>query len=161
MSDDKKLNPEIKEIEYGKKEIKKLTLYPLSVGDQFTITDIINKIFMGFAEVQSKGKMTEVTSIGLVLEAIKENIYKIIMLVADVSEDKAKEIISNLTNSQLLDIVEIIWEVNFEPAIKKGRTLFEKGKSMFNSERLSPSSSNFTPNTDLKVSTDKPIDKGE
>lgn len=161
MSDDKKLNPEIKEIEYGKKEIKKLTLYPLSVGDQFTITDIINKIFMGFAEVQSKGRMTEVTSIGLVLEAIKENIYKIIMLVADVSEDKAKEIISNLTNSQLLDIVEIIWEVNFEPAIKKGRTLFEKGKSMFNSERLSPSSSNFTPNTDLKVSTDKPIDKGE
>jgi hypothetical protein len=154
MNEINPLNPDIREIQYGKKEMKTLTLYPLSIGDQFKVTDIITKVVQDLVAGQQKGLLSDFAFMTSVMGALEENLAKILTLIADISEDEAKKVIADLTNSQLMDIVEMVWEVDFEPALKKGKNLFERGKKVFDSKRLSPDSSSPTPSTDLKIFTE-------
>lgn len=73
---------------------------------------------------------------------------------ADASDEECEDIVNNMTNIQLMDVIEVVWSVNFEPAIKKGKSLFEKGKSIFNSPNSSPDSSDSTLSTGSRISTE-------
>lgn len=149
MNDDtKRINPDVHEIDYGKKELKKLVLYPLSVGDQFTVTDIITNIAKELVQAQQLGNMNDYTFMVTLMGVLKTNINKVLSLIACITEEESNDIIHDLTNSQLLDIVDIVWSVNFEPALKKGQSLLERGRSVFGSSPSSPSSSSSTLNTD-------------
>jgi len=161
MSDEKRLNPDIKEVEYGKKELKNLTIYPLSLGDQFKVTDMITKVIQEIADSQKAGQVSDYAVIDVAMTAIKENIGKILSLIADIPKDKIDKIIYDLTNTQLVELVDVVWSVNFEPALKKGKSLFEKGRSVFGSKSLSQSSSSVIPSTDSKMSIEKVTDKEE
>jgi len=161
MSDEKRLNPDIKEVEYGKKELKTLTIYPLSLGDQFKVTDMITKVIQEIADSQKLGQTSDYAVIDVAMTAIKDNIGKILSLIADLPKDKIDKIIYDLTNTQLVDLVDVVWSVNFEPALKKGKSLFEKGRSVFGSKSLSQSSSSVTPSTDSKMSIAKVTKKEE
>ncbi|MFA5397738.1 MAG: hypothetical protein WC346_17145 [Methanogenium sp.] len=155
MEDEKALNPDVREMTYGKKVLKKITLYPLSIGDQFKVTNIITEVIQKLVEGGSSGKLSDFVFMVAVMESLETNLGKILELVADIPEDEAKEVISELTNSQLMDIVDSIWTVDYEPALKKGKGLYEKSRKVFDSGRPSPSSSNAIPNTDSKMSTEK------
>jgi hypothetical protein len=161
MSDEKRLNPDIKEVEYGKKELKTLIIYPLSLGDQFKVTDMITKVIQEIADSQKAGQVSDYAVVDVAVTSIKENIGKILSLIADLPKDKIDKIIYDLTNTQLMELVDIVWSVNFEPALKKGKSLFEKGRSVFGSKSLSQSSSSVIPNTDSKMSIEKVTDKEE
>jgi len=153
MSD--QLNPDIKEIIYGKRDLKKITIYPLSIGDQFKVTDLITDLVRKLVEAQKQGVENEYALITAAIKVLEENITKILTLITDSSEEECIELVNNLTNSQLMDIVDIVWTVNFEPAIKKGKSLFEKGKSLFNLKNSSPDSSDSTLSTGSMTSTEK------
>jgi hypothetical protein len=153
MSD--QLNPDIKEIIYGKRDLKKITIYPLSIGDQFKVTDLITDLVRKLVEAQKQGVENEYALITAAIKVLEENITKILTLITDSSEEECIDLVNNLTNSQLMDIVDIVWTVNFEPAIKKGKSLFEKGKSLFNLKNSSPDSSDSTLSTGSMTSTEK------
>jgi len=158
MSEDTRLlNPDITEISYGKKEIKSLTIYPLSVGDQFKVTNMVTEVIQRLVAAQKANNLTDIAFATAMMAALENNLGTVLSLVASIPEDESKEIISELTNKQLLEIVDVIWTVNYEPALKKGQSLLERAKSVFNSGKSSPSSSNATPNTDSKTSTGKAI----
>jgi hypothetical protein len=159
MTDEKRLNPDIRVITYGKKEMKDLTLYPLSIGDQFKVTDMITMVVQQLVSGTREGQLNDLVFMTAVMQALETNLGKILSLIADIPEDESKEIVNTLTNTQLLDIVESVWAVDYEPALKKGKNLFERGKSVFGSRRLSQSSSSASPSTDLKTSTEKAIEK--
>jgi hypothetical protein len=159
MSDDKKMNPDITDITYGKKELKILVIYPLSIGDQFKVTNMITEIVKNL--VENKGTAGDYAFMTAIMNALEKNLSKILSLVADISEEESKDIVDSLTNIQLMDIVETIWTVNYEPALKKGQDLFERGRQLFALKRSSPSSSSSTPSTDLKTSIEKPIEQAE
>jgi hypothetical protein len=159
MIDEKRLNPDIRIITYGKKELKELTLYPLSIGDQFKATDMITSVVQQLVSGQREGQLNDLFFMTAIMQALESNLGKILTLIADIPEDESKEIINTLTNTQLLDIVESVWAVDYEPALKKGKNLFERGKSVFGSRRSSPSSSSASPSIDLKTSTEKAIEK--
>jgi hypothetical protein len=161
MTDEKRLNPDIRVITYGKKELKELTLYPLSIGDQFKVTDMITSVVQQLVSGSREGQLNDLVFMTAVMQALETNLGKILSLIADIPEDESKEIVNTLTNTQLLDIVESVWAVDYEPALKKGKNLFERGKSVFGSRRLSQSSSSASPSTDLKTSTEKAIEKVE
>jgi hypothetical protein len=161
MDESKQLNPSITEIVYGKKELKKLTLYPLSVGDQFTVTNMVTEIVQTLVTAQKANQQTDIVFVATIIAALENNLGKILSLVATIPEDESKLIISDLTNTQLAETVDVVWSVNYEPALKKGKKLLERAKSMFSSSESSPSSSDFTPNTDSKTSTEKVINTGE
>jgi hypothetical protein len=153
------LNPDITEIVYGKRLLKKLTIYPLSIGDQFKVTDLITELVNKLVTMQKSGKTSEYALLTSAIEILQENINKIFVLVTDVPAEESEAIINDMTNTQLVDLVDIIWSVNFEPALKKGKSLFEKGKSMFNSKNSLQDSSNPIPSTGSMTSTESLIDK--
>lgn len=155
MNDEKRLNPDIRTIVYGKKELKELTLYPLSIGDQFKVTDMITSVVQNLVAGARDGQLADIVFMTAVMNALETNLGKILTLISDTSEEESKEVIDTMTNTQFLDIIESVWAVDYEPALKKGKNLFERGKSVFGSKRLSPSSSNASPNTDLKTFTEK------
>jgi hypothetical protein len=155
MTDAKRINPDIRNITYGKKELKELTLYPLSIGDQFKVTDIITSVVQKLVAGTKENQLNDFVFMSAIINALEDNLGKVLILIADIPEDEVKNILQDTTNSQLMDIVESVWEVDFEPALKKGKNLFERGKSVFDLKRSSPSSSNVTHNTDLKTSTEK------
>lgn len=161
MEDEKDLNPDIREIKYGKKVLKRLTLYPLSIGDQFKATNIITEIVQSLVEGRDSGNLSDFVFMTSVMKVLENNLGRILELVADIPEDEAKKIVSELTNSQLMEIVESVWSVDYEPALKKGRGLYERGKKVFNSERPLPSSSSSTPSTGLRMSSDGPTEPGD
>lgn len=160
-TDEKKLNPEIKEVLYGKKELKQLILYPLSISDQFKVTDMITEIVQQLVEGQKSGQTTDYAFMTAAISALQKNIDKVLSIVADISVEETTKIVDVLTNTQLVNIVDVIWTVNYEPALKKGKSLFERGKSVFASKKLSQISSSVIPNTDLKTSIEKPIKEEE
>lgn len=159
MEDEKALNPDITDFKYGKKEMKNLTLYPLSIGDQFKVTDMITEVVQNLVKGTREGQLNDFAFMTSVMDALEQNLGKVLSLIADITEEESLEVIDHLTNSQLVDIIEIIWAVNYEPALKKGKNLFERGKSVFDSKRSSPSSLEASPSTDLKISTEKATDK--
>ena len=153
------INPDIKEIIYGKKELKTLSIYPLSVGDQFTLTDIITEVAIQLIDAKNKGTQNDYSFMASVLEIIQEKIGKVLSLVADVSEEEAANIIKNLTNNQLMEIIDIVWTVNYEESLKKGQSLLEKGKSVFSSRKSLQDSSNGIHNIGSNTSTEEVSEK--
>jgi len=150
---EKLLNPDIRDITYGKKELKTLTLYPLSVGDQFKVTDIVTKVVQDLVRGQQEGKTGDFAFMTVVIEALEKNLGQVLTIVADISEKEAKAVISQLTNTQFANVVESIWVVDYEPMLKKGKSLLERGKSLFGSRKSLQDSSDTTLNTGSKTST--------
>lgn len=148
------LNPDIRIIRYGKKELTEVTIYPLSVRDQFKLVDLITSVVQDLASVQS-GNLNDLTFVSLVMKAVEENVTKILAICADIEESQADEIIGSMTNTQLADLVESIWNTDFEPMLKKGKSLFDRAKSMFSSRRSLPDSSNSTLNIGSNTSTEE------
>lgn len=125
-----KLNPQIKEIEIGVRELRSIKLYPLSVADQFDLTkkiaDSINEI-VGGDVLDFKG-LSEAEAVDRLREVISSNLDVILGYVCDKEEvPQMKE----LTNLQVSDIVLKIFEVNYEGLIKNFKSLFERGKALF------------------------------
>ncbi len=155
MTDAKRINPDIRNITYGKKELKELTLYPLSIGDQFKVTDVITSVVQKLVAGTKENQLDDFVFMSAIINALEDNLGKVLELIADISEDEVKNILQDITNSQLVDIVESVWSVDYEPALKKGKSLFERGKSVFDLKRSLQNSSSATHNTDLKTSTEK------
>ena len=158
MKDESKLlNPDIREITYGKKQLQKLTLYPLSVGDQFKVTDIVSGCIQKLIEGQKSGMLSDYLFMTTIMEMIEANIGKILVLISDITEEESKVVISQLTNTQLIEIIESIWLVDYEPMLKKGKSLFDRGRSVFNLKKSLPDSSNTFPSIGSKTSIEKDI----
>jgi len=148
------LNPDIRTLDYGKKEIKSLTIYPLSIKDQFYLTDFITKIIQELAAVQLTGS-NELVFAEKIIEAVEENLGQILSIVADISKEEAEKILESLTNTQLADLIESIWICDYEPMLKKGKSLFDRAKSVLGTKKSSQNSSNSTPSTGSNTSIEK------
>lgn len=123
------LNPDIRIVNYGVRELKEANIYPLSVSDQMKATDIISKVFVSFSSLE---EMEDMEVVSFAAKTIKENIEKVLALVMD--EGKVIPF-DDLTNNQLNNIVNIIFEVNYEGIIKNFKDLFGKMKTLLISER--------------------------
>ena len=119
------LNPRIRKIEVGIDELKEYTLYPLSMADEFRISDIISK---AATEFNSQETSTDVATVQLVIAVIKENIGTILKMIT--KEDNRPDL-AELDNVQFSELVDIIFEVNFENSIKNFQGLVTKIKNMF------------------------------
>lgn len=161
MDDAQRINPDVRKITYGKKELKELTLYPLSIGDQFKVTNIITEIVQTLVINSANQRVNDLAFMTAVIRALEKNIGEILVLIADISPEEAEEVVNSLTNTQFVALVESVWETDYEPALKKSKDLFERGKKMFGSRKSSPNFSNSIPNTDLKTFTEKATEREE
>ena len=135
MSDQNKLNqinPLHRTTTIGVRVAREITIYPLSVGEQLKLTDIITKLLRKYfytAEGSEKPRAEQMGDIELInelVEAIKENIGKIVEIVTD---ESSESVLDDMTNEQLIDFATIVYEMNFEVAKKKLKNLIQKMKS--------------------------------
>ncbi len=126
------LNPRIKTIELGTKELTSYTIYPLSMADEFKISEIISKVAKEAVSLED-----DVQMVNLALNTIKENIGSILEMTTK-KDNRPK--LDEIDNVQFSELVELIFEINFETSIKNFQSLVTKVKGMFQSTRPSQQS---------------------
>lgn len=157
-----KLNPKIRTIDYGKSEFKKLTLYPLSINDQFSVADLIGEVVSRLDEAQSGSDIATFTAF---VSVIQSNAQKVLEIVTDLDTPTVVEVMNQLTNDQFLEFIEAVWEANYEIPLKNGRSLFKKIQSQLqvpqptSLKRSLPTSSKDIPNTPSTISSVTVSDK--
>ena len=121
MSDTPKLNPSIRELEIGVEELVTIKVYPLSLGNQLKLTDLIKNLINEYLiRRQEFSGMTDAQFISDVLQIIEDNIKEVLKFI--VKEDP-EEVVNQITNIQTLELVKIVYMVNFEP-LKNVTSLF-------------------------------------
>lgn len=151
---DKRINPQVKDAEIGVRGLRDIKIYPLSMSDQFKMTDLITQAISGFFAAQEAA--TDVAFVAFVVNLIKDNFTKILNMVTDESGEK---LIEDLTNNQAAIIVEIIYDENFGSVVKNSESLIGKIKNLFPSMGQSPQSAKPMGGTGSKISSKKPIKK--
>lgn len=135
------LNPKIRTIKIGKKSLEEIEVYPLSIADQFKLSDILGETFQFVAtSANSKG---DIQFVGFIIGVIQRNLGRILEL--STSEKPAGEswwnkiarffrgrpephILSKTTNDQAFEIAQAIYEMNYAEILKKVNSL-RKGES--------------------------------
>ena len=147
---DKRINPQVKDAEIGVRDLREIKIYPLSMSDQFKMTDLITQAISGFFTAQEAA--TDIAFVAFGVSLIKENFTKILDMVTDESGEK---LVDDITNGQAAAIVEIIYDENFGTVIKNSESLIGKIKNLFPSMGPSPQSVKPTEDTGLKISLKK------
>ena len=119
VPDIKRLNPDIKEVRVGVRRLRTIKVYPLSASDQFELSDIITEAIKTF--MASEGEM-DIAFVSVMVKLVSENIGKILEFVTD-EKDRGDNILKDLTNNQVIEIAEIIYEVNYAALQKKVTSL--------------------------------------
>jgi|GEM_PF-1316128 len=156
------LNPQVTTVDIGVRNLRKITLYPLSVGDQLKMTNIIANKVVGFLSAKEGGD--DVAMAGFFINMINENISKFLALATCEKPNdkdkypKAEKLLDDITNLQVSTIALELYRVNFEESSKNFVDLFKKVKGLFQLERSLPQSVKDTI-TDLSISLDEPLKK--
>ena len=149
-NEEKKLNPQITDVEIGVRNLRKITVYPLSMSDQLKLTDLITK---SVTEQLAKADGGELSLVSFIIKMIQENIGKIITMVTD--EDA--KVLEEISNSQAVEIADILFDVNYGTVAKNFKSLSEKLTGLFQPGRPSPQSVNVT-DTASGTSTESPTE---
>lgn len=124
------VNPEIKEVMVGIRELKPIKIYPLSAKDQF---DLSNKLIHVLNEMGTElgvDNLSNEVALAFFQKVISENLELILEYVVDENERPAFD---QLTNNQLYNIAEVIFTVNYEGFLKNSLQLVQRAKKLFSS----------------------------
>jgi hypothetical protein len=146
-----KLNPQIVDIEIGIREMRKITVYPLSMRDQLKLTDMITTAVNEQLQQSGGGDLPLMT---FIIRLIQDNIGQLITMVTDEKED----VLDDMSNMQAVEVANVLFDVNYGAVSKNFKSLSEKVKGMFQSERPLPQSASDM-DTDLTTSTESPTEK--
>ena len=133
-----RLNPQIKDVEIGIRNLRSIKIYPLSVSDQLTATNLVTsalQVFMTNKDV----KNNDLLFVAFMLEQIRTNASEILKMVLDETESP-EAVLKEMSNEQMMVIVRAIYEVNYESLSKNVKSLLEKTKKESVSERQSQQS---------------------
>lgn len=148
-------------IKIGKRGEITIEILPLSISDQKELGELAQALLRGLVAVNEKEETTEVSFLSNLFSAISENIPSFLDRITEWKGDRP--LIDHITNPQLHRIVEIVYAQNYEPIIKKGQGLFKilgviaghLPQMTLLLERSSQPSSDTTPSSDLKISSDE------
>ena len=124
---EKSLNPDIKEIQVGIRELRNVYIYPLSISDQLKLTKQVKSVIEDISTNWDFNNMTNEQALDFLNEVITENLSKILEFV---TEEQERPSFEELTNNQFVQIVNIVFEVNYEGLIKNFQNLFKKFKGL-------------------------------
>ena len=148
----KNLNPQITKIDIGKRNLRSITLYPMSLADEELFGDVIQKALQKYFEQEVGGEEGLIEFVDFMLKLIKDNIIKILGFITE-KEEKPKKIFNEMTNLQLTELANKIYKINFEEPSKNVEGLLGTIKRMFLSRRLLQPSLSDTDNTTSATST--------
>ena len=154
MEELRQLNPEIKEVIIGKKHLRVIQIYPLSMGDQVKFVSLVSSVIQ---DLVAKKDRSELEFAQCIVEAIKDNIAKILEFVTE----EGAILLDEITNNQAVQIAEFVYEMNFESVQKKTKGLLTKVLKLFQLQKLSLESSEVIPNTESTISSESVLEMGD
>ena len=119
-----KLNPQISTVEVGIKKLREVTIYPLSMADQFKLTDILVEVFNEFSTFDELG-LDDSATIEKGIKIIKENLIQIIDIITDENETISFD---ELTNTQFSELAVLLYDMNYEGALGNLKSLIGRVK---------------------------------
>jgi hypothetical protein len=153
MTTESNLNPQVKKIKIGKKELRDITIYPLSMTDQFKMTEVIQSALEAMEGITLTSDAQVIT---VIIETIKANLGEMLEYITDPAEEAVS--FDEITNDQFYDIVDTVYKVNYEGAVKNFSDLFERVMSLLPSKRSVPTSVSDT-DIDSSTATDSALEK--
>lgn len=148
------LNPQIRSLEIGVRDLRTITIYPLSFRDQMKLKDLIfdglAKLSSVFAEAQA-AKDDDLSAIELIqeiavfaIEFIEKNIDAFIRLVVlDEAQTEENDTLSDMTVNQVIQLAELVYEVNYDFLSKTIQKLMGKVNKVVPKTTTSPSTLSF------------------
>ena len=151
------LNPDIQEAVVGIRKLRKIKIYPMSVIDQFKVTDLFTETLGLF--LANKG-VTDAQLLALLISVLKDNLPKVLNFVIDEEED-VTQLLSEMTNNQFIDIANILYKMNYEIISKNVLSLLKKlPQTQKESPLVRPfPQSAVSMGTNLRTSSENPGDK--
>ena len=158
------LNPQIRDVDIGIKNLRKIKIYPMSMHDEAKfiklVEEILNSYFTQLGEgEESLSKENLMPLIIAIKNVIGNNIQELIAIVTDVEEIDPKEFFKNTTNTQMSEIVNHIVRDNFEEPSKNFLSLANDFKSLFQFTRQLPESLSDTDNMISPTSIEELLEK--
>lgn len=158
--DSTQLNPQIATTTIGRRNLRKIKIFPMSVGDQLSMTGIIAQVISALDTTSE-----DYETVGAVLLLIQEHIPTILEYIIDTDSENSEELLKDITNDQLVDIAQIVYEQNYASLAKKLKSLFEMVQDKMNllpspSKRQSQPSVKST-DTDSKTSIENDSEKAD
>jgi len=126
MSKESSLNPEIREVYVGVRHLRKVHIYPLSISDQEQLTNLIVTFADKFQNVDWN-KIANDEALEVLKKIITDNLNKILEFVTD---DDERPKLDEMTNNQFYEIINAIFEVNYEGLVKNMKDLFSRMKNL-------------------------------
>jgi len=157
-AENKMLNPQITDVYIGTRDLRKITLYPLSIKDQMSLSDVITSAIQTFVSTNAADDKEMIAGI---IVLITQNMGKVLSLVTGLPEEECGKMYEEMTNLQASDIVEKIYEINYGCIAKNVVGLLEKINQLSPSGRQLPTFAKDTTSTDLKISTESPSETVE
>ena len=128
MPEKKELNPQIASLKVGTRNLRTIKIYPAAFGDQLELTDLITKTVQEFINSKEEiEKKIDIEVVQFLLDLVKDNLARIIQIVSDEDGKLLKE----TTNSQVVELAELIYEMNYTGPAKNVKSLFEKILPLF------------------------------
>ena len=140
------LNPRESIVVIGKRTLRSIKIYPLSLADQTELTSVIGDAYLQFVQ---KKDASDVEFALVIKDAIKTNLEKILGMITD---ETADALMKDITNSQAVDIAEVVFYMNFGILEKKVKALLERVRGVFQSPTSSLPSSEIISSTVSKIS---------
>jgi hypothetical protein len=136
---DEMINPQILEMTIGKRTLRKIKLYPLSLGDEIKLTNIFNEVVtVLFATISmqedQQSKINTVAVVSAFFKIIRENLGTVLSLITD---EDGNELVNDITNAQAEQLIECLIKTNFGEISKNLKSLLDKAKTAFQSGRQS------------------------
>jgi hypothetical protein len=117
---------ETRKVKVGIKKVEEFEIYPLSFGQQRKFATKIGEMISEFAEKSEDAEISTVDMVNMIMQLIEDNIVEIVKMVADYEID-----LDNITNDQVVDIANHIYEMNYSGALKNMMSLKKKVVSLW------------------------------
>ena len=117
------INPQITEVGIGVRDLRNIKLYPLALGDQLELSDLIKEALEAFFKVEEGSEEALSLFVAFAFDLIKKNLTKILKLIT--LDEDPKELLKEITNAQVDEIARIVYQNNFE-VLKNLKSLFGK-----------------------------------
>ena len=147
------MNPQIvSDFVVGTRNLRQLTIYPLSMGDQMELEKLITKfINQWFTENPEGGDNLKFAT--LILDFLKDNLMKVLQLVTDSSKEELIAVGKTFSNMQTTELVKIIVETNYQDPYEKNLKSLPLMQNLFQLGRQLPSLSEDIRNIESNTST--------
>jgi len=128
-SKNQNVNPRITDVYVGIRDLRKIIIYPLSIGQQLRMRDTVSKLFEGM--VSMKDDVNSATLAQYVLGFIEENIRPLLLFIISEKDlsiagyENVDALLDDIDNVQLVEIVKVVYETNFKELAKNVKSLFE------------------------------------